>query len=178
MLSLDMPRTVSHRVRLGRVLALIGFVVVVCLGLVYAPLPLYPVPAVGLLHAVMGAFVSGVTSMLMFQYARDTGKRGFLVIAVTYLYLGCILLIFPLAFPGALVDGDRLMGTAQTSVGFFFAWHFAVPVGLSIACVMLYLDEMAHRRPALSRLGVRNSAAVCLLGVALTATLAAGWRPT
>lgn len=177
-LSLDMPRTVSHRVRGGQILALISFVVIVALGAVYAKTSLYPITAVGLLHAVMGAFVTGVTSLLMFQYANDTRKRGFLVIAVTYLYLACILLIFPLAFPGALVDDDQLLGNAQTPVGFFFAWHFAVPVGLSIACIMLYADERQHRRPGLNRFGVHLSGVLCLLGVALTVAVAAGWPAT
>ncbi len=175
LLSLDMPRDLSRQVRVSQVAALVVIIALVVVGTAFATVLLYPIPAVGLLHAVMGAFVSGVTSLLMFEHAKATRRRGFLVIAITFLYLGCVLLVFPLTFPGAIVEDRTFLGSAQTSVGLFFAWHFAVPVGLSIASVVLYADQANHRRPSLTSSQVRVSAALAVLFVLVTIVLATQW---
>lgn len=154
---------------MGQLVALVAVVAVVVAGALTSSIPLHPVPAVGLLHAVMGAFISGLTALLMFEHARATRKRGFLLVGVTFLYLACI----PLAFPGAIIEEGNLLGTPQTPVGLFFAWHFAVPLGLGVATVVLYADERRHRRPDLTPALIRIGGiiTVALAGLAFLIVL-------
>jgi hypothetical protein len=106
LLALDAPRVLSRGTWVLRAVVLAGVLIVVGAASMTASRELPALPAVALLHSVLGAFVSAVTAMLLVEHAKATGRRGFLAIGVTYLYLAFILAVFPLSFNGALLE-DR-----------------------------------------------------------------------
>ncbi len=178
--SLDAPRRLSGRAVVWQA-ALVGLYAV-AVGVIWSlsPIELTAVPAVGLAHALIGAFVSAVTALLMFSHARATGRRGYLVIAATFLYLAGLLLVFPLYFPGAILEGERILGTAQSAPSLYFSWHLAFPIGLTAAAWLLYSDQRHHRRPGLKTAQLWWAAIAATLGVLTTVGLVAAqaqWVP-
>lgn len=147
--SLDAPRRLSTASKVWYSLAILAYFVVVGLVVVFSAVQLPGVPAVGLAHALIGAYVCAVTALLVFSHARATGRRGYLWIAMTFLYMAVVLAAFPLYFPGAIVADDRILGNQQSAVSLYFAWHMAFPVGLTVAAWLLYSDRRSHRRPSL-----------------------------
>lgn len=171
--SLDAPQPLSTRAKTWQAIAVVTYVVLVAVAWFFAPVQWRQLPAVGLAHALIGAFISAVTALLMFSHARATGRRGYLVIGVTFLYLAGLLLAFPLFFPGAVVAREQLVGTPQSAPGLYFAWHLAFPVGLSVAAWILYADQIAHRRPGLKRSTLWWSV-IAAVGAVIVTVLVAG----
>ncbi len=141
---------------------------VVALAVAFSGTALPKVPAVALAHALIGAYVSAVTALLVFSHARATGRRGYLWIAMTFLYMAVVLVAFPLFFQGALVPGERILGNSESAFSLYYAWHVAFPVGLTVAAWLLYSDRRSHRRPSLT--GVQVWRGLLIVVVALVAT--------
>lgn len=171
LLSLDAPRPLSNRARLVNWALLVGYLSV--LGVVYveAPEPLPAVPAAGLAHALIAAYVSGIVALLMIGHARSTGRRGFLMIGGTFLYLTVVLAVFPMFFPSALIEGQQIWGSVQDASGLFYAWHLALPVGLSVGAWMVYNDQRHHRRPGVSTRELVSALSLAVLFALLTISL-------
>lgn len=149
--SLDSPKPLSGSTKAWYAAGLVGYFLCVGWALLNAHVMLPEVPSFGLAHAVIAAFVSAITALLMVSHARATGRRGYLWIAMTFSYLAAVLIAFPLYFPGALFSDRQLIGHQQSSTMLFFAWHLALPVGLTVASWILYSDRRHHRRPSLTR---------------------------
>ena len=125
-------------------------------------------------HALISAFISGVTALLMLSHARSTGRRGYLMIGGTFLYLCGVLLFFPLYFPGAIVAGERIWGGPYSALNLYYAWHFAFPIGVSISALLIYFDQRSHRRPGLSSKQMWMGVGLSLLGVVVTLLVVSG----
>ncbi len=141
---------------------------VVLIAFFRAPMTLDQLPAFALAHALISAFISGVTALLMLSHARSTGRRGYLMIGGTFLYLCGVLLFFPLYFPGAIVAGERIWGGPYSALNLYYAWHFAFPIGVSISALLIYFDQRSHRRPGLSSKQMWMGVGLSLLGVVVT----------
>ncbi|MBK9435798.1 MAG: hypothetical protein IPN52_12070 [Micrococcales bacterium] len=92
-------------------------------------------PAFALAHALVASFVSAVTALLMVNHARSTGRRGYLMIGGTFLYMCLVLLVFPMYFVGAVIPGERVWGGPQSAANLFYAWHFAFPIGVAASAI-------------------------------------------
>ncbi len=179
--SLDEPRPMSRKAQvtawvagglyLGVSLALLGRATDPMSALLWVPLT----------HALVLSLVCGLTSLLLYGQARATGRRGYLWLGGTYLYVSVLLLSFPLYFPGSFSDGEPLVGGSQSAPWTFYIWHFAFAAGLTAAVWIFHTDRLGHRRPGLA-LGVRTSAALTVLGAVCTVAFVAvpdtRWRPT
>jgi diguanylate cyclase (GGDEF)-like protein len=149
--ALDAPRNIPRNIRIWQRVGVAAYFLIVGLAVIDGSRRLPALPTFALAHALIAAFVSAVTALLMFSHARSTGRRGFLWIGMTFLYMAGVLVIFPWAFPGAIVDGRLLLGNPQSALTLYYAWHMAFPVGLSVASWLLYSDRKTHRRPSLTK---------------------------
>lgn len=150
LVSLDAPRTLTHRMRVWQWVGAAVFLVLVALAVVFNATPLPRVPAAVLVNTTIGAFICGVTALLMFSQARSTCRRGFLWAGMTFEYMAGMLLVFPLYFPGAVLPGQQILGNSQSALMLNIARHIAFPVGLTVATWLLYSDRRQHRRPSLT----------------------------
>jgi len=166
--SLDAPRRLTTGSKVWYSAAIVVYFTVVALAVAFSGTALPKVPAVALAHALIGANVSAVTALLVFSHARATGRRGYLWIAMTFLYMAVVLVAFPLFFLGALVPGERILGNSESAFSLYYAWHVAFPVGLTVAAWLLYSDRRSHRRPSLT--GVQVWRGLLIVVVALVAT--------
>lgn len=166
--SLDAPRRLTTGSKVWYSAAIVVYFTVVALAVAFSGTALPKVPAVALAHALIGAYVSAVTALLVFSHARATGRRGYLWIAMTFLYMAVVLVAFPLFFLGALVPGERILGNSESAFSLYYAWHVAFPVGLTVAAWLLYSDRRSHRRPSLT--GVQVWRGLLIVVVALVAT--------
>jgi len=166
--SLDAPRRLTTGSKVWYSAAIVVYFTVVALAVAFSGTALPKVPAVALAHALIGAYVSAVTALLVFSHARATGRRGYLWIAMTFLYMAVVLVAFPLFFQGALVPGERILGNSESAFSLYYAWHVAFPVGLTVAAWLLYSDRRSHRRPSLT--GVQVWRGLLIVVVALVAT--------
>ena len=166
--SLDAPRRLTTGSKVWYSAAIVVYFTVVALAVAFSGTALPKVPAVALAHALIGAYVSAVTALLVFSHARATGRPGYLWIAMTFLYMAVVLVAFPLFFQGALVPGERILGNSESAFSLYYAWHVAFPVGLTVAAWLLYSDRRSHRRPSLT--GVQVWRGLLIVVVALVAT--------
>ncbi|HQR80696.1 MAG TPA: EAL domain-containing protein [Actinomycetota bacterium] len=168
----------STRARVGYAVGLMTYALIIVFAYGHASSPMGPLPAFALGHALISAMISGVTALLMYSHAHSTGRRGYLVIGATFLYLCGILSFFPLYFPGTIIGGQQLWGEPVSAISLYYAWHFAFPVGVSAAALLFYFDRRSHRRPGLTRGQVGSGVLLPLLGVGFTLWAAAvqpGW---
>jgi diguanylate cyclase (GGDEF)-like protein len=178
--SLDGPRPLSKATKAWIAVGVVLYSVLVGYTFSIADEPLRALPAFALIHAVIAAFICGVTALLMYSHARSTGRRGYLLVSGVFLYMTVILAVFPLFFPGAVVAGEQLLGGPQSALNLYFAWHFAFPVGLSLSAWLIYSDSSGHRRPGITTAQRRTGFWVTISGIALTLWLATGaaqWLP-
>lgn len=171
--SLDAPRRLSAAARAWYAAVVVVYFTVVGLAVAFSGIQLPGVPAIALSHALIGAYVSAVTALLLFSHARATGRRGYLWISMTFLYMAVVLLAFPLYFPGAIVADERILGNAQSSFSLYYAWHVAFPVGLTVAAWLLYSDRRSHRRPSLTSSQIWQGLMIVLATLVCTWLLAA-----
>lgn len=150
LVSLDAPRALSHRTKVWQWAGVAGFAVVVVVVVVFNSRPLASIPAAVLVNSTIGAFICGVTALLMFSHARASCRRGFLWAGMTFEYMAGMMLVFPLFFPGAVIPNQQFLGTSQSALMLNIARHIAFPVGLTVATWLLYSDRRQHRRPSLS----------------------------
>lgn len=150
LLTLDAPRALSHRTKVWQWAGVASYFAVVIWAVVFNAHPLPRIPSAVLVHTTIGAFICGVTALLMFSQARSSCQRGYLWAGMTFLYMAGTLAVFPLFFPGALIADEQILGNPQSPLTLNIAWHIAFPVGLTVATWMLYADRLRHRRPSLT----------------------------
>ncbi len=170
--SLDGPRPLSTGQRIWMGALVVCYALIVIAAFTAAPVQWQPLPAIALAHALLAAFICGVTSLLMVGHARSTGRRGYLMVAGTFGYMTGVLLFFPLVFPGAVIGDDRLLGSVQSAVDLYYSWHFAFPIGIAVSAWMIDNDRRTHRRPSLTRKDMWGAALAPLAGILLTVLLA------
>ncbi|HSO03497.1 MAG TPA: EAL domain-containing protein [Candidatus Limnocylindrales bacterium] len=179
--SLDEARPLS---RAGRLAAWVG--ALVYLGASLGVLsqgsdPWPPLVWVPIAHALVLVVVCGLTSLLLYGQASATGRRGYLWLGGTYLYVAVLLLSFPLFFPGGFGGEEPFLGGQQSAPWMFYIWHFAFAGGLMVAVWVFHIDRVRHRRPGLvvdmwpSVVGVVIAA---LLTVGFVAVEDTAFRPT
>ena len=122
-----------------------------------------------------------MTSLLLYGQASATGRRGYLWLGGTYLYVAVLLLFFPMFFPGGFGGQEPLLGGQQSAPWMFYIWHFAFAGGLVVAVWVFHIDRVRHRRPDLA--GDNRPSAVgvvvaALLTVAFVAVEDTTLRPT
>ena len=132
-------------------------------------------------HALVLVVVCGLTSLLLYGQASATGRRGYLWLGGTYLYVAVLLLSFPLFFPGGFGGEGPALGGLQSAPWIYFIWHFAFVGGLAVAVLVFHIDRVRHRRPGLA-VGMWRSVVgvvfAALLSVAFVAVPDTAWRPT
>jgi diguanylate cyclase (GGDEF)-like protein len=171
--SLDGPRPLSVAVKGWTAAAIGGYFAVVVAAYLRADDDMRALPAIALAHALLAACFSAITALLMVGHARNTGRRGYLLIGGTFAYLAAVLAFLPLFFPGAIFSDRSIWGDLQSATNLYYAWHFAFPIGIAASAVLIYTDQRSHRRPGLTRAQEWGGLAVTLLGVGVTVVLAA-----
>lgn len=78
--SLDGPRPLSTRTRVGAVVLLVVYFATVAVVFLLPDDQLTALPSFALAHALVASFVSAVTALLMVNHARSTGRRGYMMI--------------------------------------------------------------------------------------------------
>jgi signal transduction histidine kinase len=76
----------------------------------------------------------GTAFLLMLQFREDR-SRSLLLLACAYLFTAWMAPLHVLAFPGAIVAGQTLIGGPQTSAVIFLSWHLGFPA-LVLAAVL------------------------------------------
>lgn len=122
-------------------------------------------------HALVLAIICGFTAVLVMGQALASRRRGYLLLGGTYVYVTVVLLLFPLVFPGAIVEGEPLLGGIQSSISLFYSWHFVFPLSLIVSVAVLWSDERSNRRPGLP-VGVWSATAIAVALGLLTFALA------
>ncbi len=169
--SLDGPRPLSTRTRVGAAVLLVVYFGTVAAVFLRPDAPVRSLPSFALAHALVAGFVSAVTALLMVNHARSTGRRGYLMIGGTFLYMCLVLLFFPMYFAGAVMAEERVWGGPQSAANLFYAWHFAFPIGVALSAYLLYADQRSHRRPGVSRAQLTAGLLMTLAGTAATLLL-------
>ncbi len=168
MFSLDGPRPWSTAFKGWIAAAIGGYFAVVVAAFLRADEDMQALPAVALAHALLAACFSAITALLMVSHARNTGRRGYLMIGGTFAYLAVVLAVLPMYFPGAVFSDRIIWGDVESATNLYYAWHFAFPIGLAVSAIVIYADQRSHRRPGLSRVQEWGGLAVTTLGVAIT----------
>ena len=168
---MDSPQRMTSRTKTVSALILVLYSVFVVVAIQSAPRRLPALPAVGLAHAVVGAFMCGVIAVLMLSQARSTGRRGYLMVSGTFLYMTGILVFFPLVFPGAVLPDQQILGGLQSAPSLFYAWHFAFPIGIAVSAFVLDMDQRTHRRPGFNHFEELFGLALTLGGILITVGL-------
>jgi len=168
---LDAPRRLHRRTHVLTAVGALGFALIVVLATANGATRLGPVPAFVLAYSLVGSFVAGVTSLLMFGHARVSHRRGYLMVAGTFLYTTVLTAALPMFFTGAIVPDQQIWGSLQSAVNLVYAWHLVLPIGVTVSALMIYIDQRRHRRPSLSMrrliLGAGISIAAALLTIAI-----------
>ena len=172
MFSLDGPRPLSTAVKGWTAAVLGGYAAVVVAAYLRADEDMQALPAMALAHAMLASCFSAITALLMVGHARNTGRRGYLLIGGTFAYLAGVLVFLPLYFPGAVFPGRNIWGDLQSATNLYYAWHFAFPIGIAASAVLIYVDQRNHRRPGLSRAQQWGGLVVTASGVVVTLLLA------
>ena len=172
MFSLDGPRPLSTAVKGWSAAALGGYFALVLAAFLRADDRLEALPTIALAHALLAACFSAITALLMVSHARNTGRRGYLLIGGVFAYLAGVLAFLPLYFPGAIFTDRSIWGDLQSATNLYYAWHFAFPIGIAASAVLIYVDQRTHRRPGLSRAQQWGGLAITALGIGITVMLA------
>jgi diguanylate cyclase (GGDEF)-like protein len=179
--SLDEARPMS---RAGRLTAWVGGALYLGASLGVFSRGSDPWPAllwIPIAHALVLVVVCGLTSLLLYGQASATGRRGYLWLGGTYLYVAVLLLSFPLFFPGGFGGQEPLLGGMQSAPWMYFIWHLVFAGGLVIAVWVFHIDRISHRRRGLAvdmRPSVVGVVIVGLLSVAFVGVPDNAWRPT
>jgi Membrane-associated sensor, integral membrane domain len=125
-------------------------------------------------------FVAGVlvaelaTSFLLFSAFSERRTWPLLLLGCGYLYAGLMSIPHLLTFPGAVLTGRSVIGTAQSTAWIFITWILGYALATALAVVLEARFPAARVRPT----GVRQAilwgclaagAAVILLSVLATA---------
>ncbi len=168
---LDAPRRLSRRAHVLSAVAVLVFALVVLVAVANGSRRLDQVPAFVLAYSLVGSFVAGITSLLMFGHARVSHRRGYLMVAGTFLYVTVLTAALPLFFAGAVFPDEQILGNLQSAANVVYAWHLVLPIGVAVSAVMIYTDQRLHRRPSLSMgrliVGATVSVAAALLTIAI-----------
>ncbi len=170
--------------RPGRLAASLGSIGYLAASLAVLSRGADPWPAllwVPIAHALVLAVVCGLTAVLLYGQASLVGRRGYVWLGGTYLYVSVLLLFLPLFLPGGFGGQEPLLGGMQSAPWMFYLWHLAFAGGLLAAAWVLHSDRRTHRRPGLrvdNRLSALGVAIAALLTVALVAAPDTPFRPT
>ena len=164
LLSLDTPEPRSPATfrRLWAIAAVYGLTVAAAYWL--APRQMRELPTIVLAMAVATFIVAGITALLFFSHAQASGRRGYLVLGVTFAYLAGLSLLFPFVFLGAILPDERIWGGDQSGRWLYYLWNSGVAAGVGVSAFVLAHDQRSHHRP---RLGRGNVVAGVVLVVAL-----------
>lgn len=147
--SLDEPRPTRRGVKWVWVLGILGYALTIAVIASHGSTFLPPVIWVPVAHAIVVAVACGFTAVIILGQATVSGRRGYLILGGTYLYVTLLLAAFPLLFPGAIRAEVPLLGGAQSSISIFYSWHIVALVGLIASIHVLWYDQRTHRRPGL-----------------------------
>ncbi len=179
--SLDEPRPMS---RAGRLAAWVGVIVYLAASLGVLSRGADPWPAllwVPIAHALVLAVVCGLTALLLYGQADLVGRRGYVWLGGTYLYVAILLLSLPLFLPDGFGGQESLLGGTQSAPWIYYIWHFAFAGGLIASAWVLHADRVHHQRPTRPAQIRRSVLAVVVAGLLTVALVAAqdnALRPT
>ena len=147
--SLDEPKPLAPRGRAAWAVGITGYALLTAVVIHYGDITLQPLVWVPVAHALAISFVCAFTAVLLLGQATTSGLRGYLWLGASYLYVGGLLLAFPLFFPGTVWEGEPLVGGTQSAITIFYVWHLAFLVGIIASGIVLWKDRRNHRRPGL-----------------------------
>ena len=158
LLALDAPRPVGASDSVSWILAAVALTALLLLGFVSGDTDVGE--AVGLASAVfmlMGA-TGMAAALLIYSHAASARNRAYLALGSTYLAVGVAAFALLLVTPGALVQGEQLLGGQNTAAWTAVFLHTILPVGIGITAAMLWRDGRVYRRP-----GRRTHVAISIL---------------
>ncbi|MEI6623516.1 MAG: PAS domain S-box protein [Actinomycetes bacterium] len=165
--ALDEPRTWSRGSFVAMVVGFVAYALLTVWLWRDAAVPGPVIPATAVAHAVAMFAITGVTALVLLWYARSSGRRGYLILGCSYLYVCGVMAVFPLFFPNGLLIADPpspLLGGTQSAIWLFWAWHVVFLVGLVAGALVLTADRLSYRQAGLgSALGWSLAAVVLLL---------------
>ncbi|MCD1258036.1 MASE4 domain-containing protein [Paenibacillus athensensis] len=108
-----------------------------------------------------------ITAYVLYSQFRASGTPGLLVLAVYYLYSGCIIVPYLLTFPHLFSETGLFGAGPQSAIWIFCLWHAGLPLA-----ILIYLGvERRHRhtrlRPRTARRAILLSIPAVMLGVSL-----------
>jgi signal transduction histidine kinase/FixJ family two-component response regulator/HPt (histidine-containing phosphotransfer) domain-containing protein len=123
----------------NQVTAAIGVVIVLvaliaaALGVASDPGPF--IPAFVPIFLTLIATMDGLTAILLLSQGRVSGDRALVVVAMAYLFAGCMAFAQIITFPGVLSETGLFAGP-QSSVWLWVFWHASFPILLIISALM------------------------------------------
>ncbi len=170
LLALDEPSKVS-KASSAALIATVCVLFLLAIGLLNAGPSDWPMmPSVVSGQQLAMAVVCGFTALPLLVYAWSSGRRGFLILAGTYLFVGLTNLATPLFTANGMVVTNpptQLLGSAQSPFYAYTIWNWVFVIGVLVAAVVVDRDRLRGRRPGLSRGEVGVTLAVVAAGFAV-----------
>jgi two-component sensor histidine kinase len=168
--------TPAFRVTLGLIAA---FAAVAVALLPFAKLPGPEMPGInGVFSAVV--FVAEISiGFLLFVRFRQQPVRSLLLLGCAYFFSALMAVLYVLTFPGALMTGRPVLGTAASVSWIFVIWIFGFASLVLIAVAMATGTErpIAANGAARALAAAIASVIVCVFGIALIAIFFTGQLP-
>ena len=154
MFALDQPGQVGRRGLLGLGLLLLALTITCFLALGAGQVAWPFLPAVITSQFAAMSVVTAMTAALLLGYARTGGRRGYLILGGTYLYVAGIAMISPAFQRNGVIATDppsALLGGPQSSPALYSLWHAVFRVGIIVSALVINRDQARLRRPGLPR---------------------------
>jgi PAS domain S-box-containing protein len=170
----------SPRLRwvIGSLCAIYTLVSLALLPFAHTPGPILPAITTSFATAVLIADLC--TSFLLLVQFRLAPSWSMLLLAAAYLYTGLMAFLHVMAFPGAWVAGEPLIGTPQTVGWLFTFWSLGYP----LLILMAIIAEVRFKDRSVAPDRVKRAAGIVFAAVigtvvvlALLATLGQSWLP-
>lgn len=149
---------------------LVAFSAAALAVLPFAGLPGPAIPAITPIFATLVFSTEMATAVLLLIVFSARPARSILLLACAYLYSGAMALPHLLTFPGAIIEGEVVLGTPQSAGWVFISWQLGFAV-LTLLAIIARIGEApgGSRPPVPVRAGV--AVALTLGGVAAITTL-------
>lgn len=145
-------------------IVLLGIVVVVFGSI---PLPAYPQFAT--FHASFVLLADAVTAALLYSQFYYRRMPLYLVLGSAYLFNALIVIVFLLAFPGALLTEGGVIGGTQSAIWIWHFWHILFPLLVSAALLAhMRLKEWQAPLPLTNLLVLQAMTLTFILVILLT----------
>ena len=111
---------------------------------VFGAVPLHPYPQFATFHASFVLLADAVTAVLLFGQFSYRPLPLYLMLGTAYLFNALVVIVFLMAFPGALQDEGGVIGGPQSAIWIWHLWHIIFP--LMVLAALLVHQRLGDRR--------------------------------